>query len=256
MNTVSAQQELLVDFAGIQNQAREVFHSKSRQYGFRNIAESGEEGVLLRMSDKFARLRNKHIPGEAIEDTLLDVMNYAAILLLLRQGKWPGYEQGVDCPDLAECLQAVERVEDSISAPQIEGDVGYDLRAAVDITLPARLGTPVYVPTGVRIKAPKGIWTRIVGRSSTTKRGVLVAEGVIDNGYTGELYVACFNVSGQEVEIYNGERIAQLIFCPALTPKLALVEELPETGRGSKGFGSTGETAGSSTATRKESKAS
>ncbi|EYF06036.1 Deoxyuridine 5'-triphosphate nucleotidohydrolase [Chondromyces apiculatus DSM 436] len=234
----------------MQHRAAEIFHAKSAAYGCANITEAGEQGVMLRMTDKFARLRHQHIPGEAVDDALLDLMNYAAILLLLRQGNWPGYTRDVDCPDLLHALQVHERLESSLAAPQVEGDVGYDLRAAEDVTLPARLGPPMYVPTGIRIKAPEGLWTRIVGRSSTTMRGVVVAEGVIDNGYTGELFVACFNLSGQQLTIKAGERIAQLIFCPVITPRLAYVEQLPDTGRGSKGFGSTGETAGSSTAHR------
>ncbi len=245
MNANAAHQELLIDFAVVQEQARDVFRAKNAAYGTRNIAESGEEGVLLRMTDKFARLRNKNIPGESIDDTLVDLMNYAAILLLLRQGKWPGQQQSVDNPDLRHALQVLEDEPHSLSAPFIEGDVGYDLRAAKDVTLPARQDGPIYVPTGVRIKAPEGTWTRIVGRSSTTKRGILVAEGVIDNGYTGELLVTCFNLSGRQVEILAGDRIAQLVFCPIITPKITTVEKLPRTGRGSKGFGSTGETIGS-----------
>lgn len=248
MNANAAHQELLIDFAVVQEQARDVFRAKNAAYGTRNIAESGEEGVLLRMSDKFARLRNRHIPGESIDDTLVDLMNYSAIMLLLRQGKWPGYQRNVDNPDLLQALQVVEAERYSLAAPLIDGDVGYDLRAAKDITLSPRLeGGPVYVPTGVQIKAPEGTWTRIVGRSSTTKRGILVAEGVIDNGYTGELLVACFNLSGREIQILAGDRIAQLIFCPVITPKIAMVDKLPRTGRGSKGFGSTGDTVGGAT---------
>lgn len=244
----ATRQELFDNFGRVMEAARNLFHQKSSAYGFRNIAESGEEGVLIRLSDKFARLRNKGIPGEAIEDTLVDVINYAAILLLLRSGKWPGYQPDAEPRDLKHVLQVVEAAVHSISAPALEGDVGYDLRAAKDVLLPGQAHGPVYVPTGVRIKAPEGIWTRVVGRSSTTRRGVVVLEGVIDNAYTGEILAACLNVSGRDVEIVAGERVAQIICCPVITPKIALVEEFPKTGRGDKGFGSTGEAVGSSAA--------
>ncbi|AKT38278.1 dUTP diphosphatase [Chondromyces crocatus] len=245
MNSIS-QTELFADFTAIQHKAGETFRAKNAAYGCANIAESGEQGVFLRMSDKFARLRHESIPGESVEDALLDLMNYAAMLLLLRQGKWPGHKRDVDCPDLLDALQVREQLCGSLAMPQVEGDVGYDLRASEDVLLPARLGPPAYISTGIRIKAPEGVWTRIVGRSSTASRGVLVAEGIIDNGYTGELFVACFNLSGHPLAIKAGERIAQLVFCPIITPKLTYVEELPATGRGGRGFGSTGEAVGSS----------
>lgn len=238
----ATRQDLLDNFGRVLATAQSVFESKNRAYGVSNVAASGEEGVLIRMSDKFARLSNKDIPGEAIEDTLLDVINYAAILLLLRSGKWPGYTQGGAKRDLGRVLQVLEAGAAGISAPALEGDVGYDLRAANDVTLPGSVVGPVYVPTGVRVKAPEGIWTRIVARSSTIRRGIVVAEGVIDNAYTGELLVACFNLSGRDVEVRTGDRLAQIICCPVITPRIAIVEELPTTARGDKGFGSTGET--------------
>lgn len=236
------QQGLFDNFDRVLDAARDLFQQKSAAYGTRNIAESGEDGVLIRMSDKFARIRNKDIPGESVDDTLLDVINYAAILLLLRSGRWPGYARGATTHDLDRAMQILDVGAAGILAPAIEGDVGYDLRAARDAIVPCAAKGPTYVPTGVRVKAPEGVWTRIVGRSSTTRRGLLVVEGIIDNAYTGELLVACLNFAGEDVHVKEGDRLAQLICCPVITPKLALVEELPATARGDKGFGSTGET--------------
>jgi len=67
---------------------------KHRDYGSKNISEFGEFGVLVRMWDKFARLRNllgsdEEPNNESIDDTLVDIINYAAILQLVRSGKWP-----------------------------------------------------------------------------------------------------------------------------------------------------------------------
>src|SRR3712207_7281797 len=47
----------------------------------------------------------------------------------------------------------------------------------------------------------------------TTRRGLLVIEGVIDNAYTGELLVACLNFAGEDVHVKEGDRLAQLICC-------------------------------------------
>lgn len=238
--------ELFTEFALQQEQARKLFMEKSAAYGFKNIAASGEDGVLVRMSDKFARLQNKEIPGESLDDTLRDLMNYAAILLLLRSGKWPGYTPKAAVEnDTSRHLQVLSEGAENIAAPVLVGDVGYDLRAKGDFRVPGSLRGVFYVPTGVRVKAPEGVWTRIVARSSTVKRGLLIPEGVIDNGYTGELQIPCINVTGEDVFIRAGDRLAQLICFPVITPKLAEVEELPATARSEKGFGSTGETVAS-----------
>jgi dUTP pyrophosphatase len=239
------QQELFDNFARVMDAARHLFEQKSKAYGSANVAESGEEGVLIRMKDKFARISNKDIPGESVDDTLIDLMNYSAILLLLRGGKWPGYQAGSTHRDIGRMLQVREDGAAGLSAPALEGDVGYDLRASQDVTVPGNdPGGPVYVPTGVRVKAPAGTWLQIAARSSTVRRGLIVGGGVIDNAFTGELFVPCFNLTGHNIEIKAGDRVAQLICYPAITPKIAVVEQLPTTGRGEKGFGSTGETVG------------
>jgi dUTP pyrophosphatase len=238
----TTQQDLFDNFRRVLDAARLMFEQKSATRGTANIARLGEFGVLARMADKFARLEHSDIPGEDVEDALIDNINYSVILLLLRSGKWPGYQRGTATLGLDRAMQILETGAAGISAPALDGDVGYDLRAARDVTVSRSTKGPTYIPTGVRIKAPEGVWTRIVGRSSTTKRGLLVIEGIIDNAFTGELCVPCLNFSGEDVHVKEGDRLAQIICCPVITPKLAIVEALPATARGEKGFGSTGET--------------
>jgi len=72
-----------------------TFDTKQRDYSTQNIAEFGQIGVLIRMNDKFSRLKNlllnnKKPHHESIEDTWLDVSVYAIIGLLLHKDKWPG----------------------------------------------------------------------------------------------------------------------------------------------------------------------
>lgn len=222
------------DITGAVDQARRVFIERNRAYGTANIATTGIDGIITRVGDKFARLSNEAVPGERVEDALIDIINYAAILMLLHEGRWPGQtnEQRV-------LLVKHGVFDNDIDAPKKPGDVGYDLRASRNIRIAPKSG-PVYVPTGVKIKAPDNMWSRIVARSSTIRRGIIVGEGVIDNGYTGELLVACFNFSDELVEFRQGDRVAQLIFCPVLTPTIEFVDELPVTERGASGFGSTG----------------
>src|SRR5690606_30308072 len=138
-------QELLANFSRVMDAARHLFEQKSSAYGFRNVAESGEEGVLIRMKDKFARISHKDITGESVDDTLIDLMNYAAILLLLRSGKWPGYQAGMAHRDLGRSLQVLDSGASGISSPALEGDVGYDLRAARDVVLSSGVIGPTYI---------------------------------------------------------------------------------------------------------------
>ena len=75
-----------------------------------------------------------------------------------------------------------------------------------------------------------------------TKRGLAPANkvGVIDSDYRGEVRVVLLNHSKQEQTIVPGERVAQLIITPVLTPVYEETEELTDTQRGVGGFGSTG----------------
>lgn len=73
-----------------------VFAKKQHDYGPGNIASFGEVGLLVRTSDKIARLKNLMGRGEAkneaVEDTWLDIANYGSIAQMVRAGLWPGCE--------------------------------------------------------------------------------------------------------------------------------------------------------------------
>lgn len=125
-----------------------------------------------------------------------------------------------------------------------DGDAGWDLVAAHD----AYIGPHGFndVACRVRVALPEGVWGLILGRSSTLrKRRLLVATAVIDQGYRGELFVLVQNTTPGSVMVKAGERLAQLIPLPLLTPEIKVrlltdLEDLPESDRGDKGFGSTG----------------
>jgi dUTP pyrophosphatase len=120
-------------------------------------------------------------------------------------------------------------------------DAGLDLYVTGEYEIAP--GQMVDLDLGVSIKSPPGTWTLLTGRSSTMRnRGLLVAQGVIDPGYTGPLYATAYNLLSEPVVVRDGERIAQLIVLPNLTQHVEPVEvaDLPDTARGSKGFGSSG----------------
>lgn len=86
------------DVADIFGELADLLLSKHRDYGPENIANApggAFNGVLVRMHDKMARLKNlagreDEAAHEPIEDTLMDMANYAVIALMVRRGLWPG----------------------------------------------------------------------------------------------------------------------------------------------------------------------
>lgn len=136
-------------------------------------------------------------------------------------------------------------LRDPLELPRVAkpGDAGVDLRAAVDITIPAG-GHRALVPTGVAVAIPEGYAGFVQPRSGLAlKHGVtcLNTPGLIDSGYRGELKVLLINTDPTEAfEITRGERIAQLVIQAVVTPEFVVVESLEESVRGAGGFGHTG----------------
>lgn len=119
-------------------------------------------------------------------------------------------------------------------------DSGWDLYVSHDIDIMP--GEFVDIHTGISIHMDKGIWAMVTGRSSTgRKHGLRVEMGIIDNEYTGELFIGVWNISDKVVHVTRGMRLAQLIFFNTVQTNWEEVLILPETQRGSAGFGSTGE---------------
>ena len=123
-----------------------------------------------------------------------------------------------------------------------EGDAAADLYAKTDMTLAAH-SLSNKVGTGLRIQLPEGWAAYILPRSSIgAKTGLRLSnsQGVIDNGYTGELIVLYDNISDSEYTIHAGDRIAQFYIAPIHRFTASVVETLEATDRGEGGFGSTG----------------
>lgn len=124
-----------------------------------------------------------------------------------------------------------------------DGSAGYDLSAATEAPVSVEAGATVRIPTGIAIQLEPGTVGLVFGRSGLgTKHGVTLTNsvGVIDSDYRGEIHVSltCRHREGYTVQ--PGDRIAQLVIVPVLTPRVAEVDELDETQRGAGGFGSTG----------------
>ncbi len=124
-----------------------------------------------------------------------------------------------------------------------EEAAGADLYACLEAPVTLAPGASAFIPTGIALEVPKGCAGLIYARSGMAcKRGLAPANkvGVVDSDYRGEITVVLYNHGSVSQTIENGERIAQFIITPVLTPAYGFVEELSDTRRDQGGFGSTG----------------
>lgn len=138
----------------------------------------------------------------------------------------------------------ITRLDESIPLPSYAkgGDAGADITSRIDITLaPGERGL---VPTGIAIALPDGYAAFVHPRSGLAiKHGVSLvnAPGTVDAGYRGELQCILINHDPKEsITFAKGDRIAQLIIQKVERATFIEVANLPGSGRGTGGFGSTG----------------
>jgi len=132
-----------------------------------------------------------------------------------------------------------------LPAYESAGAAGMDLRAALDgdEALELAAGARALVPTGLCLQLPEGFEAQVRPRSGlAAKHGVTVlnAPGTVDSDYRGEVKVILINHGQAPFAIRRGDRIAQLVIAPVTRAIAVEVATLDETGRGARGFGSTG----------------
>ena len=120
---------------------------------------------------------------------------------------------------------------------------GADLYACLEAPVIIAPGATAFITTGIALEVPVGCAGLVYARSGIAcKRGLAPANkvGVVDSDYRGEIMVALHNHGEAAQTIEHGERIAQFIITPVLTPAYEVVQELSDTARNTGGFGSTG----------------
>ena len=119
-------------------------------------------------------------------------------------------------------------------------DVGWDLYSDENAVIYPE--SSVVISTGIAVALPNTYFAKIFDRSgNAANRGFHILAGVIDTDYTGEIKVVVFNYTNQPVHIRQGQKIAQMVLLPNIYSEIKMVDELPETERNIKGFGSSGE---------------
>jgi dUTP pyrophosphatase len=138
----------------------------------------------------------------------------------------------------------ITRLDPDLPLPRYAkgGDAGADIVSRIDITLAP--GERALVPTGIAIALPDGYVALVHPRSGLAiKHGVTMvnAPGTVDAGFRGELQIILINHDKNEsVSFKRGDRIAQLVIQKVERAEFVEVQELPGSGRGTGGFGSTG----------------
>ena len=138
----------------------------------------------------------------------------------------------------------ITRLDPDLALPRYAkgGDAGADIVSRIDFTLAP--GERALVPTGIAIALPDGYVALVHPRSGLAiKHGVTMvnAPGTVDAGYRGELQIILINHDKSEsVSFKRGDRIAQLVIQKVERAEFVEVQDLPGSGRGSGGFGSTG----------------
>jgi dUTP pyrophosphatase len=138
----------------------------------------------------------------------------------------------------------ITRLDESIPLPLYAkgGDAGADIVSRIDITL--KPGERALVPTGISIALPDGYAAFVHPRSGLAiKHGVTMvnAPGTVDAGFRGELQCIMINHDQAEsITFKKGDRIAQLVIQKVERAEFVEVKDLPGSGRGTDGFGSTG----------------
>lgn len=119
-----------------------------------------------------------------------------------------------------------------------DGDVCLDCYSRVGVTI--ERGRRALVPLGFAMELPKGWEATVRPRSGNTNDAIDIAEGTIDSNYRGEVKACVINSTQGDIFVGPGDRICQLAVREAPTVIWEVVEELSETVRGDKGFGSSG----------------
>lgn len=138
----------------------------------------------------------------------------------------------------------LRRLDEGVPVPAYAhpGDAGADLVTRVDATIEP--GERVTVPTGIAIALPEGYAAFVHPRSGLAARHGLTivnAPGTVDAGYRGEIAVTLLNTDAREpVVLHRGDRVAQLVIQRVERALFVEVDELPDSARGTGGFGSSG----------------
>ena len=139
----------------------------------------------------------------------------------------------------------IKRLNSEVKIPsyKTQGSSGMDLMAFLKYTVTIKPKSSELISTGIAVAIPEDTEIQIRPRSGLAAKSnisVLNTPGTIDSDYRGELKIILYNHGADDFVVNNGDRIAQMVLMPVLKASFEEVENLPNTIRGTGGFGSTG----------------
>lgn len=140
-------------------------------------------------------------------------------------------------------IKIINKSKHPLPQYQTQGSSGMDLRANLDEKIVLKSLERTLVPTGIYIELPQGYEAQIRARSGLAlKKGLSLPNGIgtIDSDYRGELKIIFVNLGKEDIEINDGDRIAQMVIMKIERPEIEEVEILGDTERSKGGFGHTG----------------
>jgi dUTP pyrophosphatase len=148
------------------------------------------------------------------------------------------------CFDIHACLPQGTRVKAKVKTNPLSRDTDAILASGPDLTVTIAPGARALIPTGLKFHIPKGHSLRLHPRSGHAfKSGIMLAncEGIIDEDYVDEVFVAVYNTSNEAFTIKHGDRICQAELLKDIKVNISESKSEPtkKTSR-SGGFGSTG----------------
>lgn len=117
-------------------------------------------------------------------------------------------------------------------------DAGINILSPRSFLLPAR--SSAIIRTGVHVELPHGTVGMLKSKSGLNVFHDIIGEGVIDEGYDGEIVVKLYNLGSEPHQFERGDKIIQLVVMPVHYPAIEQVDEISGGERGDAGYGSTG----------------
>lgn len=117
-------------------------------------------------------------------------------------------------------------------------DAGADIRTPYSFEIPAH--DSFIVSTGVHVETPKHCVTMVKSKSGLNIKHGITAEGVVDEGFSGEILVKLYNHSDKPKHFEKGDKITQIVILPVIYPTYEQADYINHGERGNDGYGSTG----------------
>lgn len=137
-------------------------------------------------------------------------------------------------------MEVLVKIDEGAFMPERahDTDAGADIRTPKSFVLSGK--SSAVVKTGVHVQLPHGTAGILKSKSGLNVNHDIVGEGVIDEGYSGEIVVKLYNLGHAPHSFRAGDKIIQLLIVPVLYCDFAQADEILQGERGDGGFGSTG----------------